>query len=99
MPAGNPHQYAVDAEANLEKLATELAQAGADPGTVKVVTQMADVTRKIVKALGKGQAATGDNEPPEPQPAEQPQGRETMDSATSGLQAEAQARAAQTRGG
>lgn len=100
MPQGNLHQYAVEAEANLEKLATGLAQAGADEGTVKVVEQMADVTRKIVKALGKGQEETPDNEPPEEEEKsepEQPQKRETMDSATSSLHQEAQRRA-QERG-
>lgn len=69
------HATAVEAEKCLEKLATELAQAGADEGTVKAVTQMADVARKIVVGLGKGQAATGDNQPPAPDaetsPAEQ----------------------------
>jgi hypothetical protein len=78
MPEGNLHEYAVQAEANLEKLATGLSQAGASPETVKAVTQMADVTRQIVTALGKGQEATGDEEPP----AEQEQPR-TMDQAAS----------------
>jgi hypothetical protein len=73
VPAGNPHEYAVEAEANLEKLATELARAGADDQTVAAVEQMADVTRKIVKALGAGQADTGDGEPPAPEPEPEPQ--------------------------
>jgi hypothetical protein len=76
MPEGNLHEYAVQAEGNLEKLATGLAQAGASPETVKAVEQMADVTRQIVAALGKGQEETGDEEPP----AEQEQPR-TMDQA------------------
>lgn len=99
MPAGNLHEYAVNAEENLEKLATGLAQAGADEGTVAAVTKMAEVTRKIVKALGKGQEQTGDEEPPAPQEeqAPQPQPRRTMDSATSELHQEAQARAQQRR--
>lgn len=64
MPEGNLHEYAVQAEQNLEKLATGLAQAGASPETIKAVEQMADVTREIVKALGKGQEQTADEEPP-----------------------------------
>lgn len=64
MPDGNLHEYAVGAEQNAEKLATGLAQAGASPETVKVVEQCADVFRQIVKALGKGQEQTGDEEPP-----------------------------------
>lgn len=75
------HEIAVDAEKNLEALATGLAQAGADEPTIKTVTQMADVARQIVKALGKGQEETGDAEPPAPEP-EQPQ---TMDSAAGHL--------------
>lgn len=65
MPDGNLHEYAVDAEQNAEKLATGLAQAGASPETVKVVEQCADVFRQVVKALGKGQEQTGDEEPAE----------------------------------
>lgn len=77
--AKNLHEVAVAAEANLEQLATGLAQSGADEKTVKAVSQMADVCRQIVKALGKGQEATGDDEGPaedaaEPseEPGEQP---------------------------
>ena len=84
------HEIAVTAEGALEQLATGLAQAGADEGTVKSVTQMAGVTRKIVAALGKGQEETADDEPAAPEP-EQP---ETMDSATSALHADMQASAA-----
>lgn len=65
MPKGNLHEYAVQAEANLEKLATGLAQAGAGEDTVDAVEQMADMARKIVKALGAGQEQTGDEEPAE----------------------------------
>ncbi len=61
------HEHAVEAEKHLEALATGLAQAGASPETVDAVKQMADVTREIVKALGKGQESTGDEEPPEEQ--------------------------------
>lgn len=73
------HDVALDAEKNLEELSTGLAQAGADEKTIQAVTNMADVTRKIIQALGKGQETTGDAEPPAP---EQPQ---TMAGAEQGL--------------
>ncbi len=88
MPTNDLHGLAVSAEQNLEKLATGLAQAGADDGTVKAVSQMADVTRKVIKALGKGQAATGDGEPAPPEAAaqpEQPQQPQTIGGATDQL--------------
>jgi hypothetical protein len=88
------HEHAVQAEEHLEQLATGLAQAGADPETVDVVSKMAGVTRKLVKALGKGQEVTGDAEPPERQP--EPQPRQTMDSAAAGVAADMQ-RSAQQR--
>jgi plasmid stabilization system protein ParE len=94
MPDGNLHEYAVNAEENLEKLATGLAAAGADPAAIKTVERMADVTRKLVKALGKGQEQTGDAEPPPPEqpPAPAPRPR-TIQSATEELRADAQAAA------
>lgn len=89
--AGSLHELALGAEKNLEQLATGLAQAGADKQTVAAVSKMAEVTRGIVKALGKGQEQTGDTqppaEPPAPQaapPEQQPQ-RPTMTSATADL--------------
>lgn len=91
MAGADLHTLAVDAEKSLEALATGLGQAGADPQSVDAVSQMAEVTRKIVKALGAGQAHTGDDEPPaEPEAApakEQPAAEEghTMDSATADL--------------
>ena len=86
MPQGNLHAYAVDACSNLEKLATGLAQAGADPGTIDGVSKMADMCGKLVKALGKGQEQTGDYEPPaEPQP------RPTLDSAIGDMHQQMQA--------
>lgn len=98
MPQGDLHKYAVDAEENLEKLATGLVEAGAPENVTKTVSQMADVTRKIVEELGKGQEQTGDKEPPAEEPAaEQQPKRETMDSATSSLHQEAQAAAARRR--
>lgn len=106
MAGADLHSLAVDAEQSLEKLATGLGQAGADPQSVKAVSQMADVTRKIVKALGQGQAQTADDAPPAPpeaqpeeQPAAGPAEPHTMDSATADLHkrmvASAHARAAQ----
>lgn len=60
------HSCAVDAEAAVEKLATEAAHAGVDPQAVKGLTQMASALRDIVKVLGAGQSA-------QPAPAQQPQ--------------------------
>lgn len=62
---GSLHDHALQAEKHLEALATGLADAGAGEETVKAVTQMADVVRKIVSALGQGQETTGDAEAPE----------------------------------
>lgn len=76
------HELAVDAEAATEKLATALADAQAEPNAVKAVDQCADVLRKVVKALGAGQEATGDQAPPpdaEQAPQEQPR---TIEEAT-----------------
>lgn len=89
MAAGNLHECAVQAEEYLEQLATGLAQSGATPDVVRTVTQMASVVRQIVKALGKGQESTGDEEPPE-----RPQPRNTAE-ATEQLHAEVQAKAAE----
>lgn len=92
MPEGDLHAYAVGAEENLEKLATGLAKEGASEETVKAVEQMADVCREIVKALGKGQEQTADEEGP-PEEAEQPR---SIDQAAAETEAEMQA-AAQKR--
>ncbi len=56
---------AVDAEASVEKLATEMGEAGFDPETIKIVQQMAEVARKIVKALGEGAEAAPASNPDE----------------------------------
>lgn len=100
MAEPNLHDEAVQAEQHLEALATGLAKAGAPEEAVNTVTKMAEVTRKIIKALGKGQEQTADDEPAAP-PEEQPSGAtpETMDSATASLHEEAQARARQSQGG
>jgi hypothetical protein len=82
VPAGDPLSYAVEAEKNLEALATELAKAGADDQTVTAVTQMADTCRKIVGVLGKGQAETSDLEPAAPR---------SIDEATTALHGDMQA--------
>jgi hypothetical protein len=65
---GSLHETAVDAEAAIEELVTKLGQVGADEGTINVVKQMAEVARKIVKALGEGQEETPAEEPAAPQP-------------------------------
>jgi len=66
--ADNPiHETAVSAEAAVEKLATQLGEAGAPDETIKGVTQMADVLREIVKAVGAPDPAgppEGDEVPP-----------------------------------
>lgn len=100
----NLHEHAVQAEKHLEALATGLAQAGAPKEAIDTVTKMADVTRKLITALGKGQEETADDEPAAP-PVENPPDEatpasgETMDSATASLHEEAQRRAAQRQGG
>lgn len=94
MAAYNIHQCAVDAEAALEKLATELAHAGVDPQSVAVVSKMADVTRQLVKTLGNGAEAQEDPreeaaETPQQEAAETepPPGGHTIHSATAALHA------------
>ncbi len=82
------HGIAAKAEKCLEKLATGLASAGADPQAVKAVEEMADVIHEVVVSLGKGQEATGDDEPPAEQPA-------SFDQAAAETQADMQAAAAQ----
>lgn len=67
-PTAQLHDEAVQAEKHLEALATGLAQVGASDQTVKAVTQMAEVTRQIVSALGQHQ-----EEPAQEAPAEEHQ--------------------------
>lgn len=62
--ADSLHEHAVNAESALEQLATGLAQAGVDQSVVQTFTQMADMTRKLVKALGQGQEQTAPDMPP-----------------------------------
>lgn len=86
------HKLALDAQGNLEQLATGLAQAHADPGAVKAVSSMASVMRRILTALAKAAQAEQPAATAAP-PAQQPQ---TMDTATNALQA---ALAAKRQGG
>lgn len=81
------HKCAVDAEKALEKLATELAHAGAPKNVTGTVTKMADAVRSIVTSTG-GQSAPA---PAAPQPS-QPH---TMSSAANSLVADVAARKAQ----
>ncbi len=77
------HEHALQAEKHLEQLATGLANAGADPAATKVVSQMADATRKIIKSLASAAQATQ----PEPPPG--------VDGATDDMQAELKAKRAE----
>lgn len=84
------HDKAVVIEAWLEKLATEMAHAGVDKNTVDVISKMADVTRRLVSALGQGQEQTGDQQGPAPDqapPAEQPPAQPQHSSIHSATQA------------
>ncbi len=106
--------FATAAEENLVKLATGLAQAGAQPGTVTAIHHMADVTRQITQALGQsnpGNAAPAGQPqqqggPQQQQPASPQQGQQqqpeqapTMDAATQFLHAAMQHSAALRQGG
>jgi len=53
------HETAVDAEESVEKLITELGQAGAPPETLKIIEQVAKVLRQVVKGLGPGPEDAG----------------------------------------
>jgi hypothetical protein len=70
MPAGDPLSYALAAEQNLEKLATELGKLGADDGTIEGISSMADSLREVVAVLGEGQHSTADDQGPEQAPAD-----------------------------
>lgn len=91
-PAGAPslHEHAVAAERSLEQLATGLGQAGADNQIVETFSKMAEVTRKLVTALGRGQEVSADAAPPAdqavaPPPPSQPR---TIQGATQELHAQ-----------
>ena len=88
------HAVALAAEKNAEALATGLAQANADPGVVKAVTQCADLLRRVVGVLGQGQGQQPSQPQAQPGPAQPQPPAHTMDSATAALHAQAQARAA-----
>jgi hypothetical protein len=66
LPQGDPLTYFVDAERSLEAGITELARLGAPSDATRELQGLADTLRGIVQALGKGQYATGDQEPPAP---------------------------------
>lgn len=65
------HKLAIDAEKNLEQLATGLAEAGAEPDVVSVVSELAERSRRIAATLGEGQEATGNDEAPLPSEEEE----------------------------
>lgn len=81
----NLHSCALKAQTAVEKLATELAHAGAPRQVTSTVTSMADAIRQIVSFTG-GKAAS--------QPAPQPQ-QHTMSSAANALVADVAAKKAQ----
>lgn len=83
----NVHDCALKAQTALERLATELAHAGAPKPVTGTVTKMADAVRSIVSGTA-GQSAPA---PAAPQPA-QPH---TMSSAANSLVADVAARKAQ----
>lgn len=68
----NLHDLAVDAQTDIQKLATGLAHAGAAPAAVAQLTKMSDILSQVVKALAEGpplgQGAPGAEQPP-PGPA------------------------------
>lgn len=89
------HEHAVAAERHLEQLSTGLAQAGAEDQVVQTFTKMAEVTRKLVVVLGRGQEVSGDEEPPAdeavaPEPPSRPR---TIQSETQRLHDEMRAKA------
>lgn len=90
------HADAQQAHHYTEQVATDLAAAGAEDEVVDAVKQCAAVLKKVVSIAGKSSGA----EEAEPEQAKQVERdasapRETMQSATESLAAEAQARAAQ----
>lgn len=94
------HTHALQAEEHLEALATGLAKAGVEERVVDAVSGWAKGARTIAAQLGKGQERTADDEAPEREaPAEEPQPRQTMQSATEELHRDAQAKAAERRAG
>lgn len=81
------HEVAVSAEGSLEQLATGLGEAGAPPETVEAVTQMADVMREIVKALGAQDEppVEGELPPEDPAAAPEPAGPATIGEAVDSM--------------
>src|SRR4051794_7490367 len=81
------HDDAIKASALLEKIATGLGHSGASQDTTKAFGAMADSCRELATAMSRAPA-------PEPKAAPAAAGgqRETMDSATNDLAAQAQRR-------
>lgn len=87
-PSYSLHDCAVNAEAALEKLTTEMAHAGIDPKSVAVVTAMAATVRQIVKVLGNGAEGSPSEEAGEsPQVEATEPGEHTIGSATAAMHA------------
>lgn len=87
------HACALKAQTALERLATELAHAGAPRNVTGVVTQMADATRQIVDFTG-GKPPAASQSPAAPPTASTPQGH-TMSTAANALVAAVAAKRAQ----
>lgn len=71
------HTFAVNAEANLEHLATGIATVGADDNTINGIKQMADACRQIALHLAQG----GNAQPAAEQPDAAAEGTEPADAA------------------
>lgn len=84
------HTYALNAERNLEQLATGLASVGAQDTAVKAISTMAHSCRQIAAQLAKG--GTQDQNAQQPaQPAPDQQGPpRTMDEAAQRMQSRMQ---------
>ena len=112
-PAATLLPLVSDAEEDIVKLATALAQAGATPNAIAALHQMADIIRQIGVSIGQaaheggeqhqGDAAPGGAPAPaggQPQQQAAPAGPPTMNSATQHLHEAMQASAqARSQGG
>jgi len=74
------HDDAIKASALLEKIATGLGHSGADEKVTAGFTKMADACRSLASAMSRA---------PAPPPKAEAQPRETMDTATNDLAAQA----------
>lgn len=84
------HTFAMNAEHNLEQLATGIATVGADDATIKGISQMAKMCHQIASGLAKGGTQPQDQPDPNAAPA-QP----TTDQAISAHMAQRRAAVAQ----